>query len=62
MFGFARKRDAITAEAALDGIYIIRASVPPTQMDSADCVRNYKSRELLQILSSPEISEGRASC
>ncbi len=23
--------------------YIIRTSVPPTQMDSADCVRNYKS-------------------
>ncbi|CAN7739961.1 IS1634 family transposase [Variovorax sp. LjRoot178] len=42
-FTFARKRDAIAAEAALDGIYIIRTSVPPTQMDSADCVRNYKS-------------------
>jgi transposase len=42
-FTFARKRDAIAAEAALDGIYIIRTSVPPTQMDAADCVRNYKS-------------------
>ena len=42
-FTFARKRDAIAAEAALDGIYIIRTSVPSTQMDSADCVRNYKS-------------------
>ena len=42
-FTFARRRDAIAAEAALDGIYIIRTSVPPTQMDSADCVRNYKS-------------------
>ena len=42
-FTFARKREAIAAEAALDGIYIIRTSVPPTQMDSADCVRNYKS-------------------
>jgi transposase len=42
-FTFARKTDAIAAEAALDGIYIIRTSVPPTQMDSADCVRHYKS-------------------
>ena len=42
-FTFARKPDAIAAEAALDGIYIIRTSVPAVQMDSADCVRNYKS-------------------
>jgi transposase len=42
-FTFARKREAIAAEAALDGLYIIRTSVPATQMDSADCVRNYKS-------------------
>jgi transposase len=42
-FTFARKRDAIAAEAALDGLYIIRTSVPAAQMDSADCVRNYKS-------------------
>lgn len=42
-FTYARKREAIAAEAALDGIYIIRTSVPAAQMDSADCVRNYKS-------------------
>ena len=42
-FSFARKRDAIAAEAALDGIYIIRTSVADEQMDAADCVRNYKS-------------------
>jgi transposase len=42
-FGFARKRAAIAAEAALDGLYIIRTSVAPAQMDSADCVRNYKA-------------------
>ena len=42
-FTFARKSAAIAAEAALDGIYIIRTSVPPMQMDSAECVRNYKS-------------------
>ena len=42
-FTFARKRDAIAAEAALDGIYIIRTSVSAAQMDAPECVRNYKS-------------------
>ncbi len=42
-FSFQRKPDSIAAEAALDGIYIIRTSVPATQMERADCVRNYKS-------------------
>ena len=40
---FARKQDAIAAEAALDGLYIIRTSVPPERLDSASCVRHYKS-------------------
>ena len=42
-FTFARKRDAITTEAALDGIYIIRTSLDAQRMDAADCVRNYKA-------------------
>jgi transposase len=42
-FTFARNRQSIAAEAALDGIYIIRTSVEAAQMDSADCVRNYKA-------------------
>src|SRR5438445_2696928 len=42
-FTFARKSDAIAAEAALDGIYIIRTSLSATQMDAPDCVRNYKA-------------------
>ncbi len=42
-FTFARKHDSITAEAALDGVYIIRTSVSASQMDSAQCVRNYKA-------------------
>jgi transposase len=42
-FTFARQNDRIAAEAALDGIYIIRTSVPPAQMDAPQCVRNYKS-------------------
>jgi transposase len=42
-FAFSRKHASIAAEAALDGIYIIRTSVPAVQMDAADCVRNYKA-------------------
>lgn len=42
-FAFERKHDSIAAEAALDGLYIIRTSVSAVQMDGADCVRNYKS-------------------
>ncbi len=40
---FARKEDAIAAEAALDGLYIIRTSVTPERLDAASCVRHYKS-------------------
>jgi len=42
-FSFARKPEGIAAEAALDGIYIIRTSVPAAQMAAPQCVRNYKS-------------------
>jgi hypothetical protein len=42
-FSFQRQHDSIAAEAALDGVYIIRTSVPAAQMDAADCVRNYKA-------------------
>ena len=42
-FAFQRKHESIAAEAALDGIYIIRTSVSTAQMDASDCVRNYKS-------------------
>jgi transposase len=42
-FTFARKLEGIATEAALDGIYIIRTSVPAAQMDAPDCVRNYKA-------------------
>ena len=40
---FARKSQAIAAEAALDGIYMIRTSVSAQQMDAPQCVRNYKA-------------------
>ncbi|HUV96733.1 MAG TPA: transposase [Acidobacteriaceae bacterium] len=42
-FQFNRLTASIAAEAALDGIYIIRTSVPNQQMDSAEAVRSYKA-------------------
>ena len=38
-----RNHDSIAAEAALDGIYIIRTSVRAAQMDGPECVRSYKA-------------------
>lgn len=40
---FTRMTDNIAAEAALDGLYIIRTSVTVQRMDGATCVRTYKS-------------------
>ena len=42
-FTFTRLADSIAAEAALDGLYIIRTSVKATRMDAPTCVRTYKS-------------------
>ena len=41
--GWSRRQDQIDAEAALDGLYIIRTSVDRQSMDAPSCVRNYKS-------------------
>ena len=40
---FTRNEDNIKAEAAVDGLYIIRTSVKAERMDAASCVRTYKS-------------------
>ena len=42
-FTFERLADSIAAEAALDGLYIIRTSVKAERMDAPTCVRTYKS-------------------
>jgi hypothetical protein len=42
-FAYTRDQDQITAEAALDGIYVIRTTVPVAQMDPAKVVATYKS-------------------
>ena len=46
-FAFARKADQIAAEAALDGIYILRATPTAKELSSADVVRSYK--QLAQV-------------
>ena len=40
---FKHLDEQIAAEAALDGIYVIRTSIPKKQMSAADAVRNYKA-------------------
>ena len=42
-FAFTRNQEQITAEAALDGLYVIRTTVRPEQMDTAKVVATYKS-------------------
>jgi len=42
-FQFQRLQQQVAAEAALDGLYVIRTSVPKKQMDSAEVVRSYKA-------------------
>ena len=42
-FSYARDQDSITAEAALDGIYVLRTSVEPDSLDSGEVVSSYKA-------------------
>lgn len=41
-FSFTRNHAAIAAEAALDGIYVVRTNLPAVQSDAAATVRAYK--------------------
>ncbi len=41
-FSFRRRQESIDAGAALDGIYVIRTSPGPGDMEAAECVRSYK--------------------
>ncbi len=40
---YARDQDSITAEAALDGIYVLRTSVAASDLDSTGVVSSYKA-------------------
>ena len=42
-FTFARKTAQIAAEAARDGVYVVRTSLPAETLDDAGTVRTYKS-------------------
>jgi hypothetical protein len=42
-FGFTRDNVAIAAEAALDGIYVVRTNLPAAQSDAVATVRAYKN-------------------
>jgi transposase len=47
-FAVARKTEAIAAEAALDGIYVVRTSLPAATLDDAGTVAAYKSLALVE--------------
>ncbi len=42
-FSYPRDQDSITAQAALDGIYVLRTSVEPDNLDSGEVVSSYKA-------------------
>ena len=58
-FTFARKHDQIAAEAALDGIYVLRTSVEAERLPTAEVVRSYKGLEQVErafgTLKGPEL-------
>jgi hypothetical protein len=47
-FHFTRKQDVINAEAATDGLYVVRTSLETDRLDEATTVRSYKSLALVE--------------
>jgi len=47
-FTFKIKGDKVEAEAALDGIYVIRTSLDENRMDAAETVRGYKQLSVVE--------------
>jgi hypothetical protein len=47
-FTWARKTEQIAAEAALDGIYILRTNVPDSELSTGEVVRSYKNLEQVE--------------
>jgi len=47
-FTFARNSDQITAEARLDGFYVLRTNVPADALPTHDVVRAYKGLEAVE--------------
>ena len=58
-FSFAREREQIADEAALDGIYVLRTSVAAERLDAPDVVRAYKQLKEVErdfrVLKGPEL-------
>jgi hypothetical protein len=58
-FSYQRKTEQIDTEAALDGIYVLRTSVPDTELDTGEVVRSYKNLEQVErafkTLKGPEL-------
>lgn len=58
-FGYHRKQEQIAAEAALDGFYVLRTSVPAKQLPAAEVVRSYKAlaqaERAFRTLKGPEL-------
>ncbi|MGH3040958.1 MAG: IS1634 family transposase [Gaiellaceae bacterium] len=59
-FSYTRKREQITEEAALDGIYVLRTSVAAERIDAPDIVRAYKQLKEIErdfrVLKGPELA------
>ena len=47
-FGYSRKADGIAAEAALDGIHIVRTSLPADELGAAAAVAAYKGLSVVE--------------
>ncbi len=47
-FAYQRKTEQIDTEAALDGIYVLRTSVPASELATGEVVRSYKNLEQVE--------------
>jgi transposase len=47
-FTYERKREQIHAEAALDGIYVLRTSLTDSELESGQVVRSYKQLKVVE--------------
>jgi hypothetical protein len=58
-FDYHRKEEQIAAEAALDGFYVLRTSVPAKQLSAPEVVRSYKAlaqaERAFRTLKGPEL-------
>lgn len=48
LFTFSRKKEQIEREASLDGLYILRTSLPSDAMDAPEVVRSYKRLQTVE--------------